>query len=363
MVAECEWLSVNAISAIAKRLRKAPRLEFDTVLKVSDHGLYCPAGDFYIDPRRPVKRAIISHAHADHAKAGSTHYLSVADNAALLRLRLGAHIDLQTVPYGTPINQNGVDISFHPSGHIRGAAQIRLIYRGAIWVVTGDFKIAPDPTCVPYEPLRCHVLITESTFGLPVFRWPKPEELFAQINHWWQENAAEGRTSVLFAYALGKAQRLLAGIDSSIGPIFVHGATARINQCYQETGCKLPNTQPVSTITNRNLFSGALVIAPPSADQPKWTKKFPQISRAFASGWMMIRGHRRRRTVDRGFTLSDHADWEALTRSILDTGAQSVWVTHGYAAELAQWLKETGLQSRAIGVRTGDLLDDAIDEG
>jgi putative mRNA 3-end processing factor len=333
-----------------------------TLLQVNTHGLYCPAGDFFIDPWRPVHRAIITHAHADHAKAGTGSYLAAEANAALLKMRLGDQIKLQTLPYGNAIKINDLEISFHPSGHIRGASQIRIGNRGKIWVVTGDFKTAPDPTCEPFETLSCHVLIAESTFGLPVFSWPQPEVVYRQINHWWKKNAADGKTSILFAYALGKAQRLLAGIDASIGPIFLHGAVARVSQCYQEMGVKLPDTAQVSSVTNRKAFAGALVLAPPSADRPNWMKKFPNKSRAFASGWMMIRGHRRRRSIDRGFILSDHADWASLTSTILESGAHSVWVTHGYAEELAKWLEEKGLQSRAIHDRPGSLLDDTLDE-
>ena len=187
------------------------------------HGLYCPPGDFYIDPWRPVDRAVITHAHADHARPGHAHYLAARPSEGVLRARLG-DIRLDTLAYGERLVHRGVTISLHPAGHVLGSAQVRLEHGGQVWVASGDYKVAPDPTCAPFEPVRCDTFITESTFGLPVYRWPSDDELFAQVNAWWAANAAAGRASVLACYSFGKAQRLLGGIDPSIGPVVVHGA-------------------------------------------------------------------------------------------------------------------------------------------
>jgi putative mRNA 3-end processing factor len=221
---------------------------------------------------------------------------------------------------------------------------------GNIWVVTGDFKTDIDPTCAPLEPLRCHTFISESTFGLPIFRWPSPELVMQEINSWWRSNRDQSQTSILFTYALGKAQRILAGLDRSIGPILTHGAVEKINQCYRDVGINLPDTRYIGAIEKSDLPKDALVIAPPSADNPAWMRRFPERSRAFASGWMRIRGHRRRRSVDRGFILSDHTDWGGLVDTIETSGAEKIMLTHGYAAEMARWLQEKGYNAEAIPI-------------
>jgi putative mRNA 3-end processing factor len=229
-----------------------------------------------------------------------------------------------------------------------GSAQVRLEKGGQVWVVSGDYKTEPDPTCESFEPLPCHTFVTESTFGLPVFRWRPQRHLMAEINGWWRDNRDRGRTSLLFAYALGKAQRVLAALDPSTGPIYCHGAVQTVNDCYRRQGIRLPDTRKVTTAEGAGEWKGALVIAPPSAESGPWTGRFENPSRAVASGWMSIRGHRRRRAVDRGFALSDHCDWEGLNRAIRDTGAETVWITHGYASVLARWLRETGIEAHAV---------------
>jgi putative mRNA 3-end processing factor len=327
------------------------------------NGLYCPAGGFYIDPRRPVHRAVITHAHADHARWGCDRYLCAAEGEPLLRARLGAEIRLQTLDYGQSLGFDGLKLSLHPAGHILGSSQVRLEHRGRVAVVTGDFKTEPDSTCRAFEPIRCHTLITESTFGLPVFRWPPQQKIFAEINAWWRRNRALGHTSVLFAYALGKAQRILAGLDAATGPIFIHGAVEKFNRCYRTAGVRLPDTCYVGDVDSKRSFEGAMVMAPPSADIPVWIKKFSSPARAFASGWMRIRGNRRRRSVARGFVLSDHADWDGLLAAIHATGAESVGVTHGYAAELVRWLQETGRHAEAIPTLYGGEGETEIDAG
>jgi putative mRNA 3-end processing factor len=319
-----------------------------SMLENTGAGLYCRVADFYIDPWRPVARAVITHAHADHARRGCGTYITTPDCARLLKARLDADVKVQETAYGATLGLNGLQLSLHPAGHILGSAQVRLECNGEVWVVTGDFKRHPDPTCAPFEPLRCHTLVTESTFGLPVFRWPDPDTVMADITAWWRTNAAEGKPSLLFAYALGKAQRLLAGVDATVGPVFTHGAVEPLVQVYREAGVRLPPTRAVAGTLKKNELAGALVVAPPSAAGSSWMRRLANAHRAFASGWMQIRGNRRRQAVDRGFVLSDHADWQGLLDTIAESGAQRIWVTHGYAAEMVQFLREKGLSAEAV---------------
>ena len=317
-----------------------------TLLKVTDRGLYCTAGDFYVDPWKPVDFAVTTHAHSDHARSGSRHYLTSEPGRGVLQERLGAGARIEAIAYGQRVVRNGVTISLHPAGHILGSAQVRVEYRGEVWVVSGDYKTQSEPTCAPFEPVRCDTFITESTFGLPIYRWRPQAEIFSGINTWWRANQGAGRTSVLFAYSLGKAQRVLAGVDPTIGPIFVHGAVAKLLPHYAAAGVKLPEIEPI-----RATNPCGLVIAPGSVDGTPWLRKFGEISKAFASGWMMLRGARRRQALDRGFVLSDHADWEGLIASIRATGAQRVWVTHGSTGAMVRWLRENGWEADALATR------------
>ena len=320
-------------------------------LQLTPSGLYCSEGDFYIDPWWPVKRAVITHAHADHARWGSQSYLCARDGKALLQARLGNEAHIESLEYGEVLTINSVALSLHPSGHILGAAQVKIDKGGTICVVSGDYKTDADPTCAPLEPLRSHMFISESTFGLPIFKWPPPEQVIREIDSWWRENREQGRTSILFAYALGKAQRILAGLDPSIGPILTHGAVEKINRCYRAAGIALPETRYIGALEDKNLFKKALVVAPPSADNPAWMRRFPERSRAFASGWMRIRGNRRRRSVDRGFVFSDHSDWDGLLQTIAHSGAERIGITHGYTAEMVRWLREKGHHAEVIHTR------------
>lgn len=325
-------------------------------------GLYCPPGDFYIDPWRPVARAVITHAHADHARYGHGHYLASSDAQGVLRVRLGS-IDLQTLPYGERISHNGVTLSLHPAGHVLGSAQVRLEHGGQVWVASGDYKVAPDPTCAAFEPVKCDVFITESTFGLPIYRWIPDEELFTGINDWWSRNAAAGRASVLACYSFGKAQRVLAGVDASIGPIIVHGAVEPLNAAYREAGVALPPTRLVTDVADRSELRRALVVCPPSAVASTWLRRFGEASTAFASGWMQLRGARRRGGYDRGFVLSDHADWPGLMGAIGATGAQRVIVTHGSIAVMVRYLREQGLEAESFDTEYGsDDLEAAVEK-
>ncbi|MCD0418839.1 ligase-associated DNA damage response exonuclease [Rubrivivax sp. JA1024] len=319
-------------------------------------GLYCPAGDFHVDPWRPVARAVITHAHADHARRGHGAYLAQADGAGVLRARLG-DINLQTLAWGEAVHVGGVRVSLHPAGHVLGSAQVRLEHRGRVWVASGDYYASAhaderNPTCPPFEPQRCHCFITESTFGLPIYRWRRQAEVFAEIDAWWRANAEAGRASLLLGYSFGKAQRLLAGVDASIGPIVAHGAVESVNEAYRAAGVALPATQAIDTL-DKAALSRALVVAPPAVRGCAWARRLGDCSDAFASGWMQLRGARRRQGVDRGFVLSDHADWPGLQRAIVATGAERIIVTHGDEAVMVRWLCEQGLDAGSFRTEYG----------
>lgn len=320
----------------------------ENLLERQPDGLYCAAGGFYIDPWNPVERAVITHAHADHLRPGSRSYLGTRAGEALLRLRVGPEALIEAIDYGEPVHMGGVKVSLHPAGHIHGSAQVRLEYRGETWVVSGDYKLAADPTCAPFEPVTCHTFVTESTFGLPIFRWPEPEDTMSEINAWWRANQQAGKASVLCAYPLGKAQRVLSSVDSSIGPIYTHGAVEQFNRLYREAGVALPATAYARSAPPKTDWGRALILAPPMAKTSPWLRRFGDFSTGLASGWMRIRGTRRRQSIDRGFVMSDHADWPGLLTAIRSSGAERVWVTHGYRAQLSHWLEENGLEAHAI---------------
>jgi putative mRNA 3-end processing factor len=327
----------------------------------TDRGLYCAAGDFHIDPWRPVSRAIITHAHSDHARFGSDVYVCHRDTAPILRKRLG-DVTIETAIYGQILTRNGVELSFHPAGHMLGSAQVRVAWKGETWVASGDYKLESDGVSLAFEPLRCHAFITESTFGLPIYRWRPQAETFAAIDLWRRENIATGRASILFAYALGKAQRVLAHVDLGLGPIVCHGAIDSINAIYRAAGIALPPTRLATEVDNKRDFSRALILAPPSAAASPWLKRFGDYSDALASGWMQVRGNRRRRGLDRGFALSDHADWPGLIAAIEATGAERILATHGSTEPLTRYLREKGFDARALTTAYGDD-EDAGDGG
>ncbi|MBO2930808.1 ligase-associated DNA damage response exonuclease [Metapseudomonas otitidis] len=317
-------------------------------------GLYCPPGDFYIDPWKPVARAVITHGHGDHARSGNGHYLTATPGAGVLRARLG-DVPLQTLDYGEALLHNGVRVSLHPAGHVLGSAQVRLEHQGQVWVASGDYKTEADGTCAPFEPVRCHCFITESTFGLPIYRWQPQAQVMDQVRQWWQANRTAGRASVLFSYAFGKAQRLLHGLADEPGPILVHGAVEPLNRVYREAGVRLAATRYAGELKrNDPLLREALVIAPPSAAGSTWMRRFGDYSDAFASGWMLLRGARRRRGVDRGFVLSDHADWPGLLWAVQQSGAERVFVTHGSVPVLVRYLREQGLDAQGFSTEYGD---------
>ena len=325
----------------------------DDLIVQRPEGLYCPPGDFYIDPWRRVERAVITHAHADHARSGHAHYLAHTDSAGVLRARLGARLPLQTLPYGQAISHRGVKVSLHPAGHVLGSAQVRVEHAGRVWVASGDYKVAPDPTCAPFEPQRCDVFITESTFGLPIYRWAPDAEVLAGLHRWWADNADQGHASVLACYSFGKTQRILHGLDAGIGPIVCHSAADAINQAYRDAGVALPECTPVQALTPERA-ARALVLCPPNTLGSDWMRPFGDYRLAFASGWMRVRGGRRRAGFDRGFVLSDHADWPGLMSAIAATGAPRVIVTHGSVPVMVRHLRGLGLDAGAFDTEYGD---------
>jgi putative mRNA 3-end processing factor len=333
-----------------------------TLLRRTDRGLYCEVGDFHVDPWAAVDRAVVTHAHGDHVAWGCRAYLAAAPGAGVLRQRLEPGARIRALRYHEAIDMNGVRVSLHPAGHILGSAQVRLEYRGEVWVVSGDYKTEPDPTCDPWEPVTCHTFVTECTFGLPVYRWPAPAAVFDEIHAWWRANQEADRASLLFGYALGKAQRLIAGLDPSVGPILTHGAVERLNGLYREAGIALPPTIHAA-VSDRATWPRAIVIAPPMADGSPWALRFGTQSTAFASGWMAIRGIRRRRAVDRGFTVSDHVDWPSLLAAIDATGAERIWATHGYTGVLVRWLREQSRDAEAIETGYGGEGEDTGEAG
>ena len=317
------------------------------LLTFTKEGIYCPPADVHIDPWKPVKRALITHGHSDHSRWGHQQYLCVEEAAPVIKYRLG-DVRVHTIKYGETLSYNGVKFTFFPAGHIIGSAQIRVEHKGEIWVVSGDYKTENDGLSTPFEPVKCHTFITECTFGLPVYKWESQSVVFSRINDWWRQNQADGKVSMLTAYALGKAQRILEQLDTSIGRIYTHGAIENTNEVIRAQGIALQPTIRVTKETKPKDFVGQMVLATPAAIGSPWAKKFKPLAIAAASGWMKLRGTRRRRAVDRGFVLSDHADWEGLNQAIAATGAERVYVTHGYTDIFQRWLLDQGYDARIV---------------
>ncbi len=318
------------------------------LLSFDDKGIYCEKAGVYIDPHKPVSKAIITHAHSDHARWGMGSYVAQKSNEHILKLRLGEEINLETKDWRETFIVNGVRFSFHPAGHIWGSSQVRVEYKGEVWCVSGDYKVEDDGFSQAFEPVRCHTFVTESTFGLPIFKWQPQQQVISQINGWWKENAQQGKTSVLIAYALGKAQRIIANLDMEIGEVFVHGAVENVNNALAADGALLPKTTYISPDIEKSRFPGALVVTPGSSAGTSWMRKFDPFEVATVSGWMAIRGIKRRRNVGQGFVMSDHADWEGLNEAVSATGAERVLVVHGYTDAYARWLRDQGLQAHGI---------------
>lgn len=324
------------------------------LLELTDRGLFCEIAGVYIDPWRPVERALITHAHADHSRYGHKHYLAHHHSLPIMKHRLG-DIRVQGIEYAEKIVINNVAFSFHPAGHIPGSAQIRVEYKGEVWVVSGDYKLEYDGISTPFESVKCDCFITESTFGLPVYQWQLQQSVFDEINAWWASNAEQGIASVLTGYSLGKAQRLLANVNPEIGPIYTHGAVDEINQLFELNDIvEFPATMRVQGSEKKSDYRRALIVAPPSVQGSSWLKKLQPYSLGMASGWMALRGIRRRRSADRGFVLSDHADWNGLNRAIRESGAQRVLVTHGYSSIFSRWLRDQGYDAQPLKTEFGD---------
>lgn len=327
------------------------------LIKFTKKGLYCPQGRFYLDPWLPVDHAIISHGHADHARWGMKHYLCQTDSKAILKHRLGADINVETLDYNEPRRVNGVLVSFHPAGHTIGSAQIRLEHKGFVVVFTGDYKVKNDHLTVPFEPVRCHEFITESTFGLPIYNWLSESKIQQQMHDWVSKNKAHNRTSVFIGYSLGKAQRimkLMEGVDR----MYVHSAIHNLNVAIENSGIALPKTELLTYDFKKEELQNKIVIVPPALLGSKLLKKIPNAATAICSGWMQIRGNRRWQAVDAGFAVSDHADWNGLLSAVKATEAEKVYVTHGSQATFSKYLNEIGIPSDEVKTEYGSEEDD-----
>jgi putative mRNA 3-end processing factor len=316
------------------------------LLVLTPRGIHCPQADLYVDPRSAVQHAIITHAHSDHARPGHAHYLTHHHSIPLLRQRFGRRIHIQGVQYGEPIIVNGVRVSLHPAGHILGSSQVRFEYGGRVWVVSGDYKLEDDSLSTSFEPLPCHVFITESTFGLPVFRWRKQEYVYQEINSWWEENQGQRLPSLLVCYALGKAQRILRNLDPSPGPIYAHDTMVAMADLYREMGFRLPEIRTITRDIQRRELQQALILVPPTFTSSTGASSLAPYANGYVSGWMALRTFRQQRLTDRGFVLSDHADWDGLNSAVRGTGAEKIVVMHGYTSPFARWLQEHGYDAR-----------------
>lgn len=330
------------------------------LLEFTDRGIYCPKGDFYIDPWKPVDYAVITHAHADHAYWGHKHYLAHQLSREVLYYRLG-EINLQTVEYGETLSRNGIAITLFPAGHVIGSAQVRLECEGEIWVVSGDYKMEDDGVCTPFEPVRCHHFISECTFGMPVYKWKPQLQVFEEMNSWWRHNLDNDLATVIVGYSLGKAQRILQNLDLFNGTVYTHGVIENTNQALRKNGVNLHPTERITPDTPKELVRKGIIIAPPSAVGTPWMRKFGPYSFGYCSGWMAIRGAKRRRAADRGFVLSDHADWDGLVSAIDATGCEKVYLTHGYTATFARYLNEIGFDAHEVHTLYGNEEEEAVD--
>ena len=320
------------------------------LISFTDKGLFCEAGNFYIDPWKPVDRAVITHGHSDHASFGHGSYLCHTYTKPILELRLGPN-NYETTGWNETIYINGVKLSMHPAGHIIGSSQIRLEYNNEVWVVSGDYKVEDDGISGKFEPIKCNTFITESTFGLPIYKWKPQQEIYNDIITWISKNKENGRASILLAYSLGKAQRVLQAIKETTQTIYAHGAIYNMQQTLIDAGWKLTPVVRITPETPKELLKESVVIAPPGAESTAWMKKFYPYSVGVCSGWMQVRGNARRRNADAGFALSDHADWGALLESVKATGAEKVFVTHGFQSAFSRYLNEANI-AQAAEVKT-----------
>jgi putative mRNA 3-end processing factor len=323
------------------------------LIEFTNKGLYCRVGDFYIDPWKPVDRAVITHAHSDHARGGSKYYLCHTQCRPLLQMRLGEN-HYQAAEWEEKIFMNGVQVSLHPAGHMIGSSQIRVEYKGEVWVVSGDYKIEDDGLSGKFEPVKCNHFITESTFGLPIYNWKPQQEIFQNIKDWICKNKEAGKTSVLIAYSLGKAQRLMQCLPGTGLPIFVHGAIWNVHDTLIKNGFALPDVKKISIDTPKQSYTGNIIVAPPGAEASSWMKRFFPYAVGVCSGWMQVRGTVRRQNADAGFVLSDHADWKGLLQAVKETGAEKIFVTHGFQSVFSRYLNETGIEAAEVKTEYGN---------
>lgn len=321
----------------------------EPLIVLRPEGLYCPPGDFWIDPSKRVPKAVITHAHGDHARGGMGHYWGAREGGELLRIRLGPKSPMTLLPYGETFTLGTTRVSFHPAGHILGSSQVRIERDGEVWLATGDFKRCPDPSCTPFESIRCDTLVTEATFAEPVYRWDDPAKAVREIFDWWQGAKSNGKAAVLFCYALGKAQRVLAELRQHTDEtVRLHPAMTPLVKAYRKARIRMLPTAPVGNPSKGTSFAGQLVLAPPGASGTPWMRRFAPYSTGFASGWMQLGDTRRRRAYDQGFVMSDHADWPGLIRSIEESGAKRVLATHGNSDTLVRYLRERGISADAL---------------
>ncbi|GJL73860.1 MAG: DNA ligase-associated DEXH box helicase [Nitrosomonas sp.] len=320
-----------------------------SLVKMTEQGLYCEPGNFYIDPHSgPVENAVITHAHSDHARNVANKFFATKSSAPILYKRLGSHIDLNTHHYREIFYLKDTKVSFHSAGHILGSAQVRIECNNEVWLVTGDFKRDQDPSCEPYEVVMCDTLISEATFALPVYRWAPSSDIAKDILAWWENNISSQQTSILFCYALGKAQRVLAELDKiSSRKVLLHGAISPLVEIYRDAGIAMPRTEQLNLSIKRD-YRGELILAPPSAAGSAWMRRFKDVQTGFCSGWMRVRGNRRRKGYDRGFVLSDHADWPSLLQTISECGAKQVLLHHGFSHILVRYLNEQSINARSL---------------
>lgn len=332
------------------------------LITFTNRGIYCEQGDFYVDPWSPVDYAITTHGHSDHVRFGNNHYLCHTLTKPIIKSRISEDLNVQTLDYGQSLVKNGVNISFYPAGHIIGSAQVRLEYKGEICVISGDYKTEEDGISTPFEPVKCHSFVSECTFGLPVYKWEKQALIFDKIKSWLTDNIAQQKTSILVAYSLGKAQRLIKNLPADV-PIYVHDSIAKLNKVMMDSGVQLPETVSITAEITKDQLQKGIVIVPPALRDSRWMKSLNHPVTGICSGWMQVRAHRRWQSADAGFALSDHADFTGLVDSIAATGAEKVYATHGFTAAFSRFLNESGTAAEEVPTRFGqeDEEEDKVD--
>lgn len=330
------------------------------LIRFTKRGIYCKQGDFYVDPWHPVDYAVTTHGHSDHVCFGNKNYLTHSLTEVIIKRRISKDLNVQSLKYGEQIIRNGVKISFFPAGHIIGSSQVRLEYKGEVCVISGDYKTENDGISTPFEPVKCHEFVSESTFGLPVYNWQPQDLVFNSIKKWTNDNVEQGKTTVLIAYSLGKAQRLIKNLADTDRKIYVHNSIANLNESLIEAGVQLPLTTRITADISKDELQKGILIVPPAMRDTRWIKSLNYAVTGVCSGWMQVRSHRRWQSVDAGFPLSDHADWSGLLEAIKSTEAEKVYVTHGFVASFSRYLNELGIKSEEVITRYGQNDDEEI---